>query len=135
MPNRRPNDETLDQKLLRTKRRRYQKEKDGQIYMIRGRLRNGDVIWKLGRSVDGERRIRQHKARCRIARWTTKTIWDVKKYVRTEALIHIRLQMLGFQHYERECPCGVNHDEWFTYANSRTGMRNVRDVVAEYEYH
>ncbi|KAK1217210.1 hypothetical protein PQX77_020141 [Marasmius sp. AFHP31] len=126
---------TVEQRLRRAKRRHFKGEKDGQIYMIRGRLQNGDVIWKVGRSVDGEKRVQCHRAHCKIERWTSTTIWDVANYIRTEACIHLELERLGFQHYEHQCPCGTRHNEWFTYPDVKTGTRIVRDLVDTYEKH
>ncbi|KAG7097803.1 hypothetical protein E1B28_005122, partial [Marasmius oreades] len=74
-------DANLRNKYLKRRRKMYDQEAAGWIYLVKGRW-NGEEFLKIRRSIDFWRRMKEH-ARCRIDEWTILGKWWVPLSHRT----------------------------------------------------
>ncbi|KAL0576613.1 hypothetical protein V5O48_005371 [Marasmius crinis-equi] len=110
---------TFDNAQLRIKyardRRKRPTECDrkGDLYLLKGRLRR-KTFFKVGRSVDVERRLEEHKKQCRaVTGWEPMGHWTAKHHHKAEKLVHQKMKIEGFRKFDQDCPCEKDHQECF----------------------
>ncbi|KAL0563527.1 hypothetical protein V5O48_018539 [Marasmius crinis-equi] len=100
----------------RRQRRASKAEVAGELYLLKGRVKKGEPwFYKVGRSIDSNRRFLQHKKKCPIARWTFVGRWRVNKSHTAERLTHLRMLAEGFEKLKRLCVCSTLHNERFVH--------------------
>src|SRR5215510_15214991 len=68
------------------RRKQYRGKKEGEIYLLRGVMWDGEVFWKVGRSRNASDRFKQHKSKCRIKQWRFVESWRALQSHRTGKL-------------------------------------------------
>ncbi|KAG7095129.1 hypothetical protein E1B28_005912 [Marasmius oreades] len=77
-------------------------DKKGWIYVL-----EGEKFVKCGRTNKPERRIKEHRRRCKLDETQLREVYKVEIpwANRTESLLHIKLKMAGFHISKLECAC------------------------------
>ncbi|KAK1215220.1 hypothetical protein PQX77_015113 [Marasmius sp. AFHP31] len=87
-------------------------DRPGKLYAILGWLK-GKPFVKVGRSIDFERRFREHQRSCRDVDWERGGVYHAANCHRAEALVHIDLEREGFIRFRGKCSCRKRHSERF----------------------
>ncbi|KAG7093216.1 hypothetical protein E1B28_006902 [Marasmius oreades] len=77
-------------------------DKEGWLYVL-----EGEKFLKCGRTNNPERRIKEHRRKCKLDETQLKEVYKVEIpwANRAESLLHIKLKMAGFHISELECAC------------------------------
>ncbi|KAL0569927.1 hypothetical protein V5O48_012030 [Marasmius crinis-equi] len=102
---------------------------DGRdIYIAKVTLED-DICIKVGRTNNLERRMGEHRQRCKLdenefkEEFHTRVVWAH----RCESLLHHRLKAAGFTVSDAACECGTHHIE--RYASTLESLRSDVDEI------
>ncbi|KAK1218294.1 hypothetical protein PQX77_015159 [Marasmius sp. AFHP31] len=102
------------QSKYRSRRQKKPTSKDtaGEIYLLEGYFK-GTRFLKVGRSVNSQRRLEQHRRTCKRVRWTSIYKRATFHCHKAEACVHLKMGCVGFTRVRVPCCCGRTHEEWF----------------------
>ncbi|KAK1228194.1 hypothetical protein PQX77_008771 [Marasmius sp. AFHP31] len=105
-------------------------DRPGKVYALLGWLK-GKAFVKVGRSVDFNRRFREHKRSCRDVRWERGGVYQAANSHRAEALVHIDMERKGYTRFKGTCSCGRRHNERFLSPGKkiRAALKEVKGLI------
>ncbi|KAL0563556.1 hypothetical protein V5O48_018509 [Marasmius crinis-equi] len=100
-------------------------DRPADIYIAKIFLED-DILIKVGRTVDLERRMGEHRRRCKLdeTEFVEEHHTRVQWANRSESLLHHRLKAVGFTVSNVACECGTHHIERYS-----SSLETLRDDV------
>ncbi|KAK7017542.1 hypothetical protein VNI00_018594 [Paramarasmius palmivorus] len=109
-------------------------DKEGWIYVLKKKklgVRNARAYWKVGRSINVPRRVKQWNAQCRGHEYILQTQMKVKNSHKFEKCLHLALVNKRFRRPIFRCSgCGKKHRELFLCkSGSGKSLKKIQSIM------